>query len=130
MIGAMMTDLGGDPDQLSEGQRQLCRRAAGLSLECERLEAMACGAPSAIEEEFRENAGGLSLAEILGECARLVHWSGRHKGGEGARQLAALRGRRAVDHVVDLLIEGGRYREKAASAGAERAMTSSFTARS
>jgi hypothetical protein len=36
----IVSDLGG-PDALSEGQRQLARRATTISLECERLEARA-----------------------------------------------------------------------------------------
>ena len=80
LIGAIISDLGGDPDQLSEGQKQLCRRAAGLALECEKIEALACGAPSAVEEAFRQNAGGLSSRQILAECARIVHMVGRLKG--------------------------------------------------
>ena len=40
ILGEIISDMGG-PDRLSEGQRQLARRAATLSLECERLEGKA-----------------------------------------------------------------------------------------
>jgi len=40
VLAEIVSDLGG-ADQLSEGQRQLARRAATISLECERLEARA-----------------------------------------------------------------------------------------
>jgi hypothetical protein len=44
VYGDMISDLGGD-SQVSEGQRQLARRAATLSLQCEMLETeMATGA--------------------------------------------------------------------------------------
>jgi hypothetical protein len=89
ILGEVTGDLGG-PDQLSEGQRQLARRGAALSLACERLEAMLCGAPSAIEEKFKEHAGGLPPYAILGECSRLLHATARYKGGDGARYLAEL----------------------------------------
>jgi len=39
-LAEIFSDLGG-ADQLSEGQRQLARRATTISLECERLEAKA-----------------------------------------------------------------------------------------
>jgi hypothetical protein len=44
------SDLGGI-DRLSEGQRQLVRRAAMLSAECERMEAMAARGESAFNVE-------------------------------------------------------------------------------
>jgi hypothetical protein len=121
LIGAIISDLGGDPDQLSEGQKQLCRRAAGLALECEKIEALACGAASAVEEAFRQNAGGLSSRQILAECARIVHMVGRLKAGEGPRQMAAMP-RPELDHVVDLLTKAADIAGKAASAGAETAI--------
>jgi hypothetical protein len=121
LVGSIVSDLGGDPDQLSEGQRQLCRRAAGLSLECEKLEAQACGAPSAAEEAFRQNVGGLSSREILGECARIIHMVARIKGDGGPRQMAAME-RPQLDHVVDLLVKAGDIASKAANAGAETAI--------
>ena len=40
VLSEIISDLGG-PDQLSEAQRQLARRAATISLECERLESKA-----------------------------------------------------------------------------------------
>jgi hypothetical protein len=43
VMSEIISDLGG-PDQLSEAQRQLARRAATISLECERLESKAVAA--------------------------------------------------------------------------------------
>jgi hypothetical protein len=40
VLGQIMDDLGGT-DHLSEGQKQLARRAALMSVECEKLEAKA-----------------------------------------------------------------------------------------
>lgn len=40
LLAEIVNDLGG-PDGLSEGQRQLARRCAMISVECERLEARA-----------------------------------------------------------------------------------------
>lgn len=40
VLGEITSDLGGTPE-LSEGQRQLARRAATIALECEKLEAKA-----------------------------------------------------------------------------------------
>ena len=62
-IGA---DLGG-LDQLSEGQRQLIRRAAMLSAECEKLEAMAARG----EGEFDIEAYG-QLTDRLGRCLQRI----------------------------------------------------------
>ena len=45
VVDAIISDLGGD-DVISEGQRQLARRAAALSVQCEQIEAiMANGGP-------------------------------------------------------------------------------------
>jgi hypothetical protein len=117
ILAEVVSDLGG-PDQLSEGQRQLARRGAALSLACERLEAMLCGAPSAIEEKFKEHAGGLSPYAIIGECSRLLHATARVKGGDGARYLAELPAAE-LDRVVDLLTKAGDLAAKAIAAGSE-----------
>jgi hypothetical protein len=122
LVGSIISDLGGDPDQLSEGQKQLCRRAAGLSLECEKLESLACGAPSAVEEAFRQNSGGLSPREILGEAGRILHGIARVRIGDGGiRHLAELP-RPELDHVVDLLTKAADIASKAAAAGADTAI--------
>jgi hypothetical protein len=93
----------------------------GLSLECENIEALACGAPSAVEEAFRQNAGGLTSREILGECARIIHMVARFTGGGGPRQMAAVEGPQ-LDHVIDLLTKAADIASKAAAAGAETAI--------
>jgi hypothetical protein len=122
LVGSIVSDLGGDPDQLSEGQKQLCRRAAGLSLECEKLESLACGAPSAVEEAFRQNSGGLSRREILGEAGRILHGIARVRIGDGGIRQMAEMPRPELDHVVDLLTKAADIASKAAAAGAETAI--------
>jgi hypothetical protein len=118
ILAAVVGDLGG-ADVLSEGQRQLARRGAALSLACERLEAMLCGAPSAVEEKLRELAGGLSPYAILGEASRILHGMACVKGGdEGIRAMAALPPAE-LDRVVDLLVKAGDLAAKAISAGSE-----------
>ena len=39
LVDAIISDLGGD-DAISEGQRQLARRASALSVQCEQIEAV------------------------------------------------------------------------------------------
>ena len=46
VLGLIISDLGGHGAGLSEGQRQLARRAATISIECEKMEGeAAAGAP-------------------------------------------------------------------------------------
>ena len=61
VLGQIVADLGG-ADLLSEGQRQLARRAAMLSVEAERMEASAVAG-----DAFDLDAFG-SLSDRLGRC--------------------------------------------------------------
>ena len=61
VLSEITSDLGGS-DTLSEGQRQLARRAAMLSVEAERMEAA-----SVAGEAFDLSAYG-SLTDQLGRC--------------------------------------------------------------
>src|SRR5262249_38812915 len=61
VLAEIMSDLGGH-DVLSEGQRQLARRAATISIACERMEGEAAvGAQIDLEEYGR-------LTDRLGRC--------------------------------------------------------------
>jgi hypothetical protein len=61
ILGAVVSDLGG-LDLLSEGQKQLARRAAMLSLECERLEGASISGETIDIEVYA------SLTDRLGRC--------------------------------------------------------------
>lgn len=119
ILAEIISDLGG-ADQLSEAQRQLARRAASLSLACERLEAVLCGGvPSEADAVFAERAGGLSSHAILGEAGRILHGIARAKGGDGIRAMAELPAEE-LDRITDLLVKAGDLAAKAISAGSEK----------
>ena len=62
VLAEIISDLGGHDGGLSEGQRQLARRAATISLACERMEGeAAAGAAINLEEYGR-------LTDRLGRC--------------------------------------------------------------
>jgi hypothetical protein len=61
MLQQILADLGG-ADRLSEGQRQLCRRAATMSLTCELMEAEAVAGRAFDIDCFGE------LTDRLGRC--------------------------------------------------------------
>jgi hypothetical protein len=119
ILGAVVSDLGGS-DQLSEGQRQLARRAASLSLACERLEAVICGGTSsAVEVAFTEASGGLSPYAILAETGRVLYGIARVRGGDGVRAMAELPNDE-LDRIVDLLTKAGDLAAKCIAAGSEK----------
>ena len=120
ILAEIVSDLGG-ADQLSEGQRQLARRAASLSLACERLEAVVCdGSSTAAEAAFTEASGGLSPFAILAEAGRILHGVARIRGGaDGIRQMAELPPDE-LDRVVDLLTKAGDLASKCIAAGSEK----------
>jgi hypothetical protein len=119
ILGEIVNDLGG-PDQLSEGQRQLARRAASLSLACERLEAVICdGTSSAAEAAFTDRTGGLTPHNILLEAGRILHGIARVRGGEGIRQMAELPSAE-LDRVTDLLVKAADIAAKTIAAGSEK----------
>lgn len=119
ILSAVVSDLGG-ADQLSEGQRQLARRAASLSLACERLEAVICGGvSSAAEAAFLDQTGGLTAYQILAEAGRILHGIARIRGGGGIRQMAELPNDE-LDRVTDLLCRAGDIAAKTIAAGSEK----------
>jgi hypothetical protein len=117
ILGEIVNDLGGS-DMLSEAQRQLARRAAALSVACERIEAVLAGAPSETVERFTVEAGGLSPYAILNEASRLLHAVARKRGGYGIKEIAELP-TNELDRVVDLLSRAGDLAAKAIAAGSE-----------
>jgi hypothetical protein len=119
ILGAVVSDLGG-ADQLSEGQRQLARRAASLSLACERLEAVICnGVSSAAEAAVVEQSGGLSAYHILAEAGRVLHGIARVRGRDGIAEMAKLPDVE-LDRITDLLVKAGDLAAKAIAAGSEK----------
>ncbi len=61
LVDAINSDLGGD-DAISEGQRQLARRASALSVQCEQIEAVTI----TIDEDAAEIVQGLlNLEDVL-----------------------------------------------------------------
>jgi hypothetical protein len=116
VLSEIVGDLGGS-DNLSEGQRQLARRAAALSVACERLEATICnGVSSAAEAAFTEASGGLSPYVILREAGRILHGIGRTRGGNDIKAMAALTDDKLAV-VTDLLKAAGELAAKAIAAG-------------
>ncbi len=107
---------------MSDGQRQLARRAASLSFACEMLESKLVGGPG--EATWMQHAEGLSPFDILRESARILHAVARIKGGGGAdeiiHQIAALPDDE-LTRVVDLLVKAGDLSHKAMSGGGDRA---------
>jgi hypothetical protein len=67
---AIVSDLGG-MDRLSELERQLVRRAVGLALQCEQIEAgLAIG-------EKPDPSGTATLINAFNRCAKLLGWNRR-----------------------------------------------------
>ena len=119
ILGAVVSDLGG-ADQLSEGQRQLARRAASLSLACERLEAVICGGVSSpAEAAFVEQSGGLSAYHIVAEAGRILHGIARVRGRDSIAEMAKLPDVE-LDRITDLLVKAGDLAAKAIAAGSEK----------
>jgi hypothetical protein len=119
ILGEIISDLGG-PDELSEAERQLARRAASLSVACEKLEESICtGISSAAAAAFTQNTGGLSPYAILAEAGRVLHSIARVRGGEGVRAMAELPPNE-LDRVTDLLCRAGDLAAKCISAGSEQ----------
>jgi hypothetical protein len=110
VFGEIIGDLGG-PDGLSEGQRQLARRAASLCVECERMEVRTLSGRSIFEETSGSN--GPSPLEILQEAARIIHAIARH--GIGGTRVAAVaeKPREEQDRIADLLTRAADIAAKA-----------------
>jgi hypothetical protein len=107
ILASIVSDLGGI-DRLSEGERQLARRAAALSYSCESLECRIIGGPPG-DAAWREHTGGLSPYEILAESSRILHAVARSKGGGTAASIAAFTAlpNAEMDHVASLLVKAG-----------------------
>jgi hypothetical protein len=121
ILGEVISDLGG-PSELSEAERQLARRAASLSVACEKLEESICtGVSSAAAAAFTQSTGGLSPYAILAEAGRVLHAVARVRGGGegGVRAMAALPPDE-LDRVTTLLCRAGDLAAKCISAGSEQ----------
>ena len=115
ILHAIVNDLGG-PDNLSEAERQLARRAASLSVACERLEQTICGGPSSAEAAFMSATGGLSSYRILNEAGIILHGIARARGGNSIAAIAALPDPQ-LDRVTDLLMKAGDLAARCIAAG-------------
>jgi hypothetical protein len=110
VLGEIIGDLGG-PDNLTEGQRQLARRAATLSLECERMEVRTLSGRSIFEEMSGSN--GPSPLGILQEASKILHAMARH-GIRGTRVAAVAElPREEQDRIADLLTRAADIAAKA-----------------
>jgi len=120
ILSSVVSDLGG-PSELTEAERQLARRAASLSVACEKLEESICtGISSAAAAAFTQNTGGLSPYAILAEAGRVLHGVARVRGGaDGIRTMAELPPDE-LDRVTDLLCRAGDLAAKCISAGSEQ----------
>jgi hypothetical protein len=121
VLGEVIGDLGG-ASELSEAERQLARRAASLSVACEKLEESICtGVSSAAAAAFTQHTGGLSPYAILAEAGRVLHAVARVRGGGegGVRAMAALPADE-LDRVTNLLCRAGDMAAKCISAGSEQ----------
>ena len=100
---------------MTEARMQLCRRAASLCVECEKLEIKSCGGPPAFDEVFKSAAVPKPL-EIITEAARVLHAIARIKGGNRVAEIAA-RPREELDYIVDLLQRAATIANMAAAYG-------------
>jgi hypothetical protein len=116
ILRAIVSDLGGRDMPLSEGQRQLARRAASLSVACEKLEQAVCTGTSAAEAAFLSAAGGLSPYVVLRESSRVLHAVARTKGGDTITAIAKLPADE-LGRVTDLLVKAGDLAARAINAG-------------
>jgi hypothetical protein len=117
VLGQIIADLGG-PDGLSEGQRQLARRAATLSMECERLEVRAVAGDSMLFEG-RHGQNGPTALEILQEAAKVLHALARYRMGGTSIAAVAELSRDEQDRVADLLTRASDIAAKAHIAGGQ-----------
>ena len=67
LVGLVTSDLAGDPNELSESQRQIIRRIASLSVWCESQEAKMADGDEIDIDEFQRTANSLRrLCESIG----------------------------------------------------------------
>jgi hypothetical protein len=121
ILAAIVSDLGGF-DNCTEGQKQLARRCASLSVACEKLEAAICGEEaSAADVLFKSGSGGLSPYDVLNQASLILHGVARVKGGgrdSTIHQIADLPDDK-LDRVVELLRLSGDLASRAIAAGSE-----------
>jgi hypothetical protein len=120
VLEAIVGDLGG-PDILSEGQRQMARRAASLSVSCEQLESKLIGGGPA-NLLVSGASGGLSPHDILQEAGRILHATARAKGGVNATAASfASLPDAELSQVRNLLVAAADIAHKTIGAGGEKA---------
>jgi hypothetical protein len=113
IIAEITNDLGGS-DLLSEGQKQLIRRAATIAVSCEKLEQKALTAGRSIfEDTLGGNGSGPSPLQILQEASKILHAVARY--GLGGTSVAAIadKPREEQDRIADLLVKAADIAAKA-----------------
>ena len=114
IVAEITNDLGGG-DLLSEGQKQLIRRAATIAVSCEKLEQKALTDGRSILDEDTPGHNGPTSLQILQEASKLLHALARH----GIRTTTAAladRPREEQDRIVDLLTRAADIAAKAHTA--------------
>jgi hypothetical protein len=115
IVAEITNDLGG-VDLLSEGQKQLIRRAATIAVSCEKLEQKALADGRSILDETAPGQSGPSPLQILQEGARVLHALARHGiGGTRIASVASL-SREEQDRIADLLTRAADVAAKAHTA--------------
>jgi hypothetical protein len=114
-LAALISDAGGE-QAMSEARMQLCRRAAALCVEAEKLEVRIAGGPPSLEEVFKRSTDGLRPLDIITEAARVLHGIARLKGGDSLAEIAG-KPREELDHIIDLLTRAATIANMAAAYG-------------
>jgi hypothetical protein len=113
IVAEITNDLGGG-DLLSEGQKQLIRRAATIAVSCERLEQKALtDGRSILDAEPGANGGGPSPLQILQEAAKILHAVARRNMRGMTTAAVADLPREEQDRVADLLVKASDIAAKA-----------------
>jgi hypothetical protein len=115
ILSALISDAGGEAN-MTEARMQLCRRAATLCIEAEKLEIKSAGGPPSLEEAFQTASGGVKPLDIITEASRILHAVARIKGGNNVRDIAA-KPQEELDRVVGLLKDAATIANMAASYG-------------
>jgi hypothetical protein len=114
IVAEISNDLGG-ADLLSEAQKQLIRRAATISVSCEKLEQKALTAGRSILDEDQGHNGPTSL-QILQEAARVLHALARYRMRGTSLAAVSELPREEQDRVADLLTRASDIAAKAHTA--------------
>jgi hypothetical protein len=115
ILGALVSDAGG-ADNMSEARMQLCRRAASICVEAEKLEIRIAGGPPSLEQALTHVANGIKPLDIINEAARIIHACARSKGGDSIQQIIG-KPREQLDYIVSLLEKAATIANMAASYG-------------